>query len=62
MSADLFFGHNDLAVLAAAQVAGLVCRNRGDADDAIGRSGYDWCKVAFSHYVNHDRTESYDQR
>lgn len=46
---DLFFSHKDAAVLAAAKVAGLVCSDRGEAEDAIGRGGYLWRSFVFEH-------------
>jgi len=47
--ADLFFDHADTAVLAAAKAAGLVCLDRGEAEDAIGRNGYRWRSFIFEH-------------
>lgn len=46
---DLFFSHTDGAVLAAAKAAGLVCSDRGEAEDAIGRDGYLWRSFVFEH-------------
>lgn len=46
---DLFFSHTDAAVLAAAKAAGLVCIDRGEAEDAIGRGGYLWRSFVFEH-------------
>lgn len=46
---DLFFSHEDAAVLAAADAAGLVCSDRGEAEDAIGRGGYLWRSFVFEH-------------
>lgn len=39
---DLFFDHADQAVRTAAVAARLAVIERGEADDAIGRSGYHW--------------------
>lgn len=47
--AGLFFDHDDAAVLAAAEAAGLVCIDRGEAKDAIGRGGYLWRSFMFEH-------------
>lgn len=46
---DLFFDHDNAAVLAAAKAAGLHCIDRGDADDAIGRHGYRWRSFVFAY-------------
>jgi SAM-dependent methyltransferase len=45
--AELFFDHSDAGVLQAAEAAGLVCVDRGEADDAIGRGGYRWRSFVF---------------
>lgn len=50
--AGLFFDHGDAALLAVASTAGLVCLDRGEAEDAIGRGGYLWRSFLFerAHY------------
>lgn len=45
--AELFFAHTDADVLAATRSAGLVCIDRGEAGDAIGRSAYRWRSFVF---------------
>ncbi len=46
--AELFFAHTDADVLAATRSAGLVCIDRGEAGDAIGRSAYRWRSFVFA--------------
>ena len=46
--ADLFHDHDDGAVLAAAEAAGLRCIDRGVAKDAIGRANYRWRSFVFA--------------
>lgn len=44
----LFHDHDDAAVLAAAESAGLSCIDCGVAEDAIGREGYRWRSFVFA--------------
>ena len=45
--AGLFFDHADAVLLAAAKTVGLVCLDRSEAGDAIGRGGYLWRSFIF---------------
>jgi SAM-dependent methyltransferase len=45
--AGLFFDHGDAALLTGAKTTGLVCLDRGEAEDAIGRDGYLWRSFMF---------------
>lgn len=39
---DIFFAHSDDEILAAVATAGLVCLDRAEARDALGRKPYRW--------------------
>lgn len=44
---DIFFAHSDDEILAAAAAAGLVCLDRAEAGDALGREPYRWRSFIF---------------
>jgi len=44
---DIFFAHSDDEILAAVAAAGLVCLDRAEADDALGREPYRWRSFIF---------------
>lgn len=44
---DIFFAHSDDEILAAAEASGLVCVDRAEAGDALGREPYRWRSFIF---------------
>jgi SAM-dependent methyltransferase len=44
---DIFFAHSDDEILAAVSAAGLVCIDRAEAGDALGRKPYRWRSFIF---------------
>ena len=45
----IFFGHSDDEILASVAAAGLVCLDRAEAGDALGREPYCWRSFIFEH-------------
>ena len=45
---DIFFAHSDNEILAAVAAAGLVCLDRAEARDALGREPYRWRSFIFA--------------
>lgn len=45
--ADIFFAHSDDEILTAVATAGLVCLDRAEAGDALGREPYRWRSFIF---------------
>ena len=46
---NLFTAHSDAAIMAAAGAADLVCHDRIEIDDALGRRSYRWSNFIFVH-------------
>lgn len=44
---NIFFAHSDDEILAAADTAGLICLDRAEAGDALGREPYRWRSFIF---------------
>jgi SAM-dependent methyltransferase len=46
---EIFFLHSDVDMMVAAEEVGLICRDRGETIDALGRTAYRWRSFIFGH-------------